>query len=77
MNLEDIASWSTTILGFGLKASPIVLYYQIARGNKKIAKKILKDLKKNGGLQEYLEGILFNLFLPFISCKKNPVNKQW
>ena len=36
MNLEEIASWSATILGFGLKASPIVLYYQIAVGNKKI-----------------------------------------
>ncbi len=36
MNLEDIVSWSATILGFGLKASPIVLYYQIAVGNKKI-----------------------------------------
>ena len=36
MNLEEIVSWSATILGFGLKASPIVLFYQIARGNKKI-----------------------------------------
>ena len=36
MNLEEIVSWSATILGFGLKASPIVLYYQIAVGNKKI-----------------------------------------
>ena len=36
MNLEEIVSWSATILGFGLKASPIVLFYQIAVGNKKI-----------------------------------------
>ena len=36
MNIEEIASWSATILGFGLKASPIVLFYQIAVGNKKI-----------------------------------------
>ena len=36
MNLEDIVSWAATILGFGLKASPIVLFYQIAVGNKKI-----------------------------------------
>ena len=36
MHLEDIVSWSATILGFGLKASPIVLFYQIAVGNKKI-----------------------------------------
>ena len=35
MKIEDIASWSATILGFGLKASPIVLFYQIAVGNKK------------------------------------------
>ena len=36
MNLEDIISWIATILGFSLKASPIVLFYQIAVGNKKI-----------------------------------------
>ena len=36
MKIEDIASWTSTILGFGLKASPIVLFYQIAVGNKKI-----------------------------------------
>ena len=36
MNLDEIVSWTATILGFGLKASPIVLFYQIARGNKKI-----------------------------------------
>ena len=36
MNLEEITSWTATILGFGLKASPIVLFYQIAVGNKKI-----------------------------------------
>ena len=36
MNLDEIVSWTATILGFGLKASPIVLFYQIAVGNKKI-----------------------------------------
>jgi uncharacterized protein with PQ loop repeat len=36
MKTEDIASWFSTILGFGLKASPIVLFYQIAVGNKNI-----------------------------------------
>jgi uncharacterized protein with PQ loop repeat len=36
MNFDEIVSWTETILGFGLKASPIVLFYQIAVGNKKI-----------------------------------------
>ena len=36
MNLDEIVSWTATVLSFGLKASPIVLFYQIAIGNKKI-----------------------------------------
>ena len=36
MDLELIVSWTATIIGFGLKASPIVLFYQIARGRAKI-----------------------------------------
>ena len=36
MDLESIVSWTATIIGFGLKASPIVLFYQIARGKAKI-----------------------------------------
>ena len=36
MQLDEIVSWTATVLGFGLKASPVVLFYQIAIGNKKI-----------------------------------------
>ena len=36
MKAEDIFSWTSTILGFGLKASPVVLFYKIAVGNQKI-----------------------------------------
>ena len=36
MDLESIVSWTATIIGFGLKASPIVLFYQIACGKAKI-----------------------------------------
>ena len=36
MDLESIVSWTATIIGFGLKASPIVLFYQIASGRAKI-----------------------------------------
>ena len=36
MDLESIVSWTATIIGFGLKASPIVLFYKIARGKEKI-----------------------------------------
>ena len=36
MDLESIASWTATIIGFGLKASPIVLFYKIATGKEKI-----------------------------------------
>ena len=36
MKAEDIFSWTSTILGFGLKASPVVLFYKIAVGNQNI-----------------------------------------
>ena len=36
MDLESIISWTATIIGFGLKASPIVLFYKIAMGKEKI-----------------------------------------
>ena len=36
MDLESIVSWTATIIGFGLKASPIVLFYKIAIGKEKI-----------------------------------------
>ena len=36
MDLESIVSWMATIIGFGLKASPIVLFYKIAIGKEKI-----------------------------------------
>ena len=36
MDLESIVSWTATIIGFGLKASPIVLFYKIAMGKEKI-----------------------------------------
>ena len=36
MDLESIVSWTATIIGFGLKASPIVLFYKIAVGKEKI-----------------------------------------
>ena len=36
MDLELIVSWTATIIGFALKASPIVLFYQIAVGKEKI-----------------------------------------
>ena len=36
MDLESIVSWTATVIGFGLKASPIVLFYKIAIGKEKI-----------------------------------------
>ena len=36
MDLESIVSWTATIIGFGLKSSPIVLFYKIASGKEKI-----------------------------------------
>ena len=36
MELESIVSWTATIIGFGLKSSPIVLFYKIASGKEKI-----------------------------------------
>ena len=36
MDLESIVTWTATIIGFGLKASPIVLFYKIAIGKEKI-----------------------------------------
>lgn len=36
MDFESIVSWTATIIGFGLKASPIVLFYKISTGKEKI-----------------------------------------
>ena len=36
MDLESIVSWTATIIGFSLKASPIVLFYKIATEKEKI-----------------------------------------
>lgn len=36
MDLESLVSWTATIIGFGLKASPIVLFYRLAVGKEKI-----------------------------------------
>ena len=36
MQIDEIVSWTATVLGFGLKSSPVVLFYQIAVGYKKI-----------------------------------------
>ena len=36
MDLESVMSWTATIIGFGLKASPVVLFYRLAVGKEKI-----------------------------------------
>ena len=36
MKADEIFSWIATILGFGLKSSPIVLFYKIALGKETI-----------------------------------------
>ena len=36
MDLESLVSWTATIIGFALKASPIVLFYRLAVGKEKI-----------------------------------------
>ena len=59
MKADEIFSWIATILGFGLKSSPIVLFYKIALGKETIEivdiAGLVKGASKGEGLANYLQ----------------------